>query len=102
VGDRRGREQLAGLGLRRRVVMIVPHFLAAAIAVSQTDYAAAVPRRFALAAANLFSLRLVDFPFPAPRLPLSLVWHERTHASPPSRFFRALVLEALRSPPSRK
>ena len=97
IGHRAGKEQLARLGLGRRVIMIVPHFLAAALAVSETDYVAAVPRRFAEAVAKLLPLRLLDLPFPAPKLPLSLVWHERTHSHPGSSFFRQLVVQALRA-----
>jgi DNA-binding transcriptional LysR family regulator len=96
IGYRAAKEQLARMGLRRRVVMIVPHFWAAALAVSQTDYAAAVPRRFAQAIAKLLPLRLLDFPFPPPRLPLSLIWHDRTHLHPASSFFRQVIVRALR------
>jgi DNA-binding transcriptional LysR family regulator len=101
IGYRAGKEQLARLALQRRIVMIVPHFLAAALAVSQTDYIAAVPRRFAAAMAKRLHLRLVDLPFPPPKLPLSLVWHDRTHLHPAASFFRQLVIQALRTDPSR-
>lgn len=99
IGHRTGKERLATLGLTRRVVMIVPHFWAAALAVSQTDYVTAVPRRFATAVAKLLPVRPLDFPFPAPKLALSLIWHDRTHLHPASSFFRQIVGEALgRSP----
>jgi DNA-binding transcriptional LysR family regulator len=100
IGHRAGKEQLARLGLGRRIVMIVPHFLAAALTVSQTDYVAAVPRRFAEAVAKRLPLRILELPFPPPRLPLSLVWHDRTHAHPASTFFRQLVIQSLRTPPT--
>jgi DNA-binding transcriptional LysR family regulator len=99
IGHQAWKEQLARLGLGRRVIMIVPHFLAAAAAVSETDYIAAVPRRFAEAVAKLLPLRIriLKMPFPPPKLPLSLVWHDCTHAHPASIFFRQLIIQGLRT-----
>jgi DNA-binding transcriptional LysR family regulator len=88
--------RLARLSLQRQVAMIVPRFMAAAIAVSQTDCLAALPRRFATAAARILPLKLLPLPFPAPQLPLSLAWHLRTDTADVMRFFRALIQEALR------
>jgi DNA-binding transcriptional LysR family regulator len=97
IGHRAGQEQLTRLGLRRRIAMIVPHFMAAALAVSQTDFLAAVPRRFASAVAKHLLLRILELPFAPPKLSLSLLWHDRTHADPASRFFRDLIIQSLRS-----
>jgi DNA-binding transcriptional LysR family regulator len=88
--------RLTQLGLRRQIAMVVPHFIAAATAVSQTDCLAALPRRFATAVARLLPLRLLPLPYPTPQLPISLAWHLRTDTTDVMRFFRALILEALR------
>jgi DNA-binding transcriptional LysR family regulator len=95
IGHRAGEALRAQLGLRRRVAMIVPHFMAAAVVVSQSDHLAALPRRFAVEVARMLPLRVLELPFPPPQLPLALVWHQRAHDAPVMRFFRQVVLDAL-------
>ena len=51
---------------QRRVALTVPNFLMALAAVSGTDFAAAVPRRFAALHAERFGLVLVEAPLPLP------------------------------------
>jgi DNA-binding transcriptional LysR family regulator len=96
IGHRAGQALRAELGLERRVAMIVPHFMAAALAASQSDHLAALPRRFAVEVARMLPLRVLELPFPPPRLPIALVWHQRAHDAPVMRFFRQVVLDALR------
>ncbi|CAM4002078.1 LysR family transcriptional regulator [Corallococcus exiguus] len=83
-------------GLTREVGLAVPHFFAAAMAAARSDLIAGVPRRVAKAFCDMLPLRTVEMPFPSPRMTKSLIWHTRTDADPGARYFRSLVVEALR------
>jgi len=65
-------------------------------AVSRTDAAAVLPERLATLFCNLVPLKIVPVSFPLPRVPMVMVWHERTDADPGARFFRQLVQEAVK------
>jgi DNA-binding transcriptional LysR family regulator len=95
-GHRRSHEHMAAQGVRPNVVLTVPRFFAAAVAVSGTDWVAGVPRRFAEAASQLLPVRVAEATFLAgAKLPMALSWHERTHADPGASFFREVVSSAL-------
>ncbi len=83
-------------GLVRDVAATVPGFSAALMLAASTDLAAGVPRRLATALAGALSLTVLDIPGHPLRFPMQLVWHERTHADPGSRFLRVLIVEAAR------
>jgi DNA-binding transcriptional LysR family regulator len=83
--------------LSRRVVLTVPHFLAAAAAVSGSDMVLTVAGRVAkspLAAA----LRLVPFdpPLPLDPLALTVAWHERHDADPLHAWLRDRLADVAR------
>jgi DNA-binding transcriptional LysR family regulator len=85
-------------GLNRDIGLAVPHFSAAAMAAARSDLVATLPRRSAETFVGMMALRIVELPFSAGPLITSLIWHTRTHADPGSRYFRELVIEALRVP----
>ncbi|MFE8596194.1 LysR family transcriptional regulator [Archangium violaceum] len=87
-------------GLRRSVSLIVPGFAAAAMAAATTDLIAGLPRLVAEALAQHLPLRVVELPVAPPPFQMHLLWHERTHADEGARFFRELVLGAMRTSPS--
>jgi DNA-binding transcriptional LysR family regulator len=101
-GHRLARDALARAGLRRRVVLTVPHFMAAAVAVSRTDWITGLPRRFAAEVSRRLPLRTVVAPVEPLRFELVLQWHERTDADPGARYFRALILAALSDADARR
>ena len=86
---------LAERGLRRRVVVTMPHFLAAIAVVERSDLVVTLPERLARA---LAPPGLLIRPPPIPLAPLELVslWHPRVHADPSHRWLRELVLRAAR------
>jgi len=98
VGHRVSERQFSAQGARRRIVLTVPYFMTAALAVSQTDAAAVLPERLARLCCDLVPLKIVPVSFPLPRVPIVMVWHERTDADPGARFFRQLVHEAVKRP----
>ncbi|HEX3884043.1 MAG TPA: LysR family transcriptional regulator [Stellaceae bacterium] len=66
---------LAARGLRRTVAVTTPHFLAALVAISQSDIAALLPRRLAEAFKKRFRLKLIDPPYPSPSFEVQSIWH---------------------------
>ncbi len=76
-GGRRGviDETLKELGLSRRVVCSVPHFLSACLLAAQSDHLLTVPRLLAQKAAGHFPLRLFELPLSAPGFAIGLHWY---------------------------
>jgi DNA-binding transcriptional LysR family regulator len=87
---------LKSMGIRRRVALTLPSFLAMPYVVAQTDYIATVPRRFATYFAGLLPLEIVPPPLPLPSFEISLFWHERVHADLPNTWLRQQVVSATR------
>ena len=93
-----GRIRLARAGLRRRVVLTVPHFMAAAIAVSRSDWITGLPRRFAEYVRRFLPLRIVRGPLEPLAFPMAIHWHDRTDADAGAQQLREIVLAALAEP----
>jgi DNA-binding transcriptional LysR family regulator len=86
-------EVLARHGLHRHITLRVPSFLVAPLVVAASDLVVTLPERVARAFARPFGLEMVVPPIEPPTFDVLQVWHERTAASPPHRFLRALVAE---------
>jgi DNA-binding transcriptional LysR family regulator len=84
------------LGLSRRVVLTVPHFVAAALAAARSDYVAALPRRVATVLCPLLGLKMARPTFTMPTAAVTMVWHARTDADAGARYFRELIARAAR------
>jgi len=82
---------LARHGLRRRVALAIPHFLAAPIVVSRTDLILTLPERVARTMAAMLPLRIVEPPLEVDGFTVSQYWHERQSRDPAHTWFRALV-----------
>ncbi|MEJ7603042.1 MAG: LysR family transcriptional regulator [Kofleriaceae bacterium] len=82
-----------------RIAMVMPDYMSAALAVSQCDHATVLPQRFARAISRLLPLRIIDTV--ATPVPISLFWHERTHADAGALRFRELVIDAVSPGPKR-
>ncbi|HUQ56309.1 LysR family transcriptional regulator [Lentzea sp.] len=85
VVSRRGRahgpidEQLADLGLRRRVVAVVPTFASALFLASETDVVCVAPARLARRMLETLGLRTFPIPFTLPSVTVGMAWHPRNH-----------------------
>ena len=75
-------EALASRNLARRIVMRVPHALAAVIALLRSDMLASVTRGAAHIFAETAPLLCVELPFSVPAAEFRLVWNKRLHHSP--------------------
>jgi DNA-binding transcriptional LysR family regulator len=102
IGHRILEEFLASHGLQRDIAISVPSFSAAAAIAARTDWVAGMPRRMATIFLRQLPLVTVKMPVPPISFRMQLVWHERTHADAGARFFRSLVLTALRTPRPRR
>jgi DNA-binding transcriptional LysR family regulator len=76
------------------VAMRVPTFVAAALAVSQSDLVTSLPVHLARSLCRLLPLRFVEAG--ARPVPVALYWHDRTHDDEGARFVRRLVAETIR------
>lgn len=85
---------LAKLGLRRRVAIAIPHFIAAPAIIRETDAIATLPRRIALTLGD--GLTLIEPPIALPTFTIETVWHERNHNDPAHAWLRACISEVSR------
>jgi DNA-binding transcriptional LysR family regulator len=83
--------ELSRLALQRRIVMRAP-LLATAGILAQSDMVAVMAKGAAKAFAAKSSLQVLNLPFPAPTLPIAMLWHRRLDDQPPHRWLRQLVV----------
>lgn len=79
---------LAERGLTRRVGLRLPHFLAAPLAVAETDMILTLPERLANRATRWAPLEAWELPLPLQGFTIELVWHDRLQADPAHRWIR--------------
>lgn len=85
VVSRRGRaygpidEQLAELGLSRRVVAVVPTFASALFLASETDVVCIAPAKLAQRMLDTLGLCTFPIPFALPSVTVGMAWHPRNH-----------------------
>ncbi len=84
---------LAARGLRRRVAITTPHFLAAFAAITQSDVAALLPRRLAMMFTGHYRLKLVDPPYPSPSFEIMSIWQRELGEQPAIAWVRNILRE---------
>ncbi|WP_208827917.1 LysR family transcriptional regulator [Streptomyces ficellus] len=82
-------DALAALGLRRRVVAVVPGWSAALLLCREADLVGLAPP----GVAEALGLRTFEVPLDLPPLPLGMAWHPRNDADPAHRWLRDRVRE---------
>jgi DNA-binding transcriptional LysR family regulator len=85
--------ELLSRGLRRRVGLEAPSFLAGLLVVSSSDLLMNAPIPLVNEAAAKLKLVTREAPLRLPRVRLSLCWHERFQADPAHRWARERVFE---------
>lgn len=97
--------QLAPAGVKRRVALVTPHFMAALATVAGTDMATTVGRAFASRFAAPLGLILKEPPLPRPDLDMTIVWSGVRAADPVLAWMRKVIVEVaqetMASPPAR-
>ncbi|VVQ14020.1 HTH-type transcriptional regulator SyrM 1 [Pseudomonas fluorescens] len=83
---------LADVGLMRKVVLSVPHFLMAMSVLASTDLVAMLPSR--LVRGNP-ALQVVDAPLEVPGYEMAMFWGERSHRDPAHKWLREQLLASV-------
>lgn len=85
-------ERLQRAGVRRRVRLTVPHFVAVGHILQSTDMVATVPERFAEQVVGPFGLAVSAHPVALPEIAINLFWHARVHKDPANQWLREQVV----------
>jgi DNA-binding transcriptional LysR family regulator len=88
---------LSTLGLTRHVALRVPHFLAAAMLVADSDMILTLPGRLAHLLAKRLPLALLDLPLQLAPLSPAMIWHERFHGDPAHVWVRQQLVDVVAS-----
>ncbi|MBP5144076.1 LysR substrate-binding domain-containing protein, partial [Pseudomonas chlororaphis] len=83
---------LGELGLTRRVVLSVPHFLFVLSALATTDLVAMLPSRLVR---DNPALKVVEPPLEVPGYEMAMLWHERCHRDPAHQWLREFIVSSL-------
>jgi DNA-binding transcriptional LysR family regulator len=89
---------LLSLGIRRRVGLTLPSFLAVPYVVAATDHIATVPLRIARHFSLFLPLELLPTPMRLPAFEISMFWHERVHQDMANIWLRKQVVAAVDQP----
>lgn len=87
--------EIERLGIRRRVAMECPSFLAAAFVVEHTDLVLTVPSRLGDILQGRGEFRVFPVPFGLPEYEVKQHWHERFHHDEGNRWLRRLIARLL-------
>ncbi|EEA03302.1 transcriptional regulator, LysR family [Burkholderia sp. H160] len=81
-------ETLAKVGLARKVVLSVPHFLFMQSVLASTDLVGMLPARLVRGSD---ALRMVEPPVEVPGYEMAMLWHERLHRDPAHQWLREFI-----------
>ncbi|CAI0701146.1 LysR family transcriptional regulator [Serratia ficaria] len=83
---------LEELGLTRRVVLSVPHFLFVIAVLMNTELVAMLPERLLR---HQPALEVVEPPVAVPGFEMTMLWHERSHRDPAHQWLREHIVRSL-------
>jgi DNA-binding transcriptional LysR family regulator len=86
---------LSTLGLTRHVALRVPHFLAGAMLVADSDMILTLPSRLARLLAKRLPLVLLELPLQVAPLSPAMIWHERFHRDPAHVWARQQLVDVV-------
>ena len=84
-------EWLAKKGLKRRVALIVPHFLSAPFIVAKTDMVLSLPERIATQFVGLAPVKILPLRMDFPDYRLVMIWHPLWEKDPAHRWLREQI-----------
>jgi DNA-binding transcriptional LysR family regulator len=84
-------------GVRRNILLTVPHFVALGHILATTDMVATVPERYAFECIAPFQLRYLPHPLPLPEIGINLFWHAKFHKEPGNQWLRGLMFDLFSS-----
>jgi len=80
-------------GIKRRMRLVVPHFIAVGPILHSTDLIATVPQRFAVRCEVPFGLTTSPHPAKLPDIAINLFWHAKYNRDPGNMWLRQLFVE---------
>jgi DNA-binding transcriptional LysR family regulator len=80
-------------GIKRRMRLVVPHFIAVGHILQSTDLIATLPHRLAIRIEEPFHLTTSPHPAGIPDISISLVWHAKYNRDPGNMWLRQLFVE---------
>jgi len=86
-------EVIERAGIRRRLRLTVPHFMAVGPVRQATDMIAVVPQRFADCACGPFGLAAAPCPVKIPESVINVFWHARNHREAANQWLRQVVVD---------
>lgn len=94
-GTARGQvdDLLAERGLRRRIVLTLPHFLLVPHLIAETDLLVTLPARVAESLTSPLAIASRPVPVPLGDFGVDALWHARSHDDPAHRWLRSVVRE---------
>ncbi|GGA46076.1 LysR family transcriptional regulator [Dyella nitratireducens] len=85
-------DALAKVGVVRKVVLSVPHFLFVRAALANTNLVAMLPERLIR---DNRDLKVVEAPVDVPGYEMSMLWHERSHRDPAHQWLRECIAASI-------
>jgi len=97
VGESAVDAALSTLGLNRHVALRVPHFLAGAMLLADSDMILTLPGRLARLLAKSLPLAVLELPLQVAALSPAMIWHERFHRDPAHVWVRQQLVDVAAS-----
>jgi DNA-binding transcriptional LysR family regulator len=88
-------------GLRRRVVLSIPHYLALPVILGESDLIVTVPYAVGKSFARMANIKMLRPPIDVPRADVKQLWHVRFHHDPVTQWIRGVVAELFLEAPRR-
>jgi DNA-binding transcriptional LysR family regulator len=86
-------EALAAQGMRRRIVLSIPHFLAIPLVIAESDLIVTVPYAIGVSFVKMANLKLLRPPIEVGPAEVKQHWHARFHHDQVNRWIRGVVAE---------
>jgi len=93
-------QEIARLGLKRKISLKIPNFIGAALVVEHTDLIITIPARLGDVLQGRGALKTFAVPFQLPQYAVKQHWHERYHNDPGTRWLRRVIAELMTPTPS--
>ena len=82
---------LKSQGVKRRIGLTLPSFLAIPYVVEKSDYIATVPASLAKHYSTFMAITYIELPLTLPAFEISMYWHERVHLDVANKWLRQQV-----------
>jgi len=92
-------QEIARMGIARKVSLNIPNFIGAALVVEHTDLILTIPARLADVLQGRADVRIFPVPFQLPQYDVKQHWHERFHNDPGSQWLRRVITELMSDSP---